>query len=351
LAPPNFGLPEGEKTMGDYMKARGYTTAMIGKWHLGTRPACYPLKRGFDEFFGFPTGAHPYKDMLPGTDNPIYRGTEEVEKDIYLTDAFGREAVSFIDRHRNKPFLLYLAFNAGHHPLEAPARYENSFKEIKSPRRRTYAGMLKAMDDAVGEVLAKVRETGLEEDTLIFFLSDNGGYQLDGESYNLPLRGFKMDTYEGGVRVPFLVQWKGKIPAGKVYDKMISSLDIAATAVIAAGGKPAKVVEGVDLIPHLLGKKTEAPHDRLFWRWTGRWGARVGDWKLVQNGTGKDWRFSVTDIGKEQLFNLADDIGETKDLAATHPQKLKELQDAYKEWDAKNMKPRWLDGRRPKEDK
>ena len=335
---PSFGLPEGEKTMGDYMKAEGYVTGMIGKWHLGARPACHPQKRGFDEFFGFTTGAHDYNDPLKGTDNPLFRGTEQVDEKEYLTDAFARESVSFIERHKKQPFFLHLAFNAVHAPLQAPDRFKDDFAEFKNPDRRKYAAMLKAMDEAVGKVLAKVRDAGIEDDTLIFFLGDNGGYRVAGMTPNAPLNGFKGDTYEGRVRIPFMVQWKGHLPASEVYEKPVVSLDILPTAVAVAGGNVGANVEGVNLLPYLTGKNSKSPHDELFWRWIDKSGARVGDWKLVQNGD-----------GAEKLFNLADDIGETKDLAASNPTKLKELQDAYSAWNAKNIPPKWLDGRRAKD--
>jgi arylsulfatase A-like enzyme len=340
VADKNFGLPEGEKTMGDYLKAEGYSTCVIGKWHLGHRPECHPQKRGFDEFFGFLTGAHSYTKSGIGAAEPIFRGTEEVDEKEYLTDAFAREAVSYIDRQKDKPFFLYLPFNAVHHPLEVPERYKDTFSRFKIADKRKYMAMLAAMDDAIGKVLDKVRQSGLEEDTLIFFLGDNGGYRMPGLMANAPLSGFKGDAYEGGIRIPFLVQWKGKLQAGKVYDKPLISLDILPTAVAAAGGKPASSIEGVDLMPYLTGKKSGAPHDKLFWRMMDRSGARGGDWKLVRNGD-----------GTEKLFNLAEDIGEKNDLAASNPDKLKELQAAYKEWDAKNIPPRWIDGRKTKDGK
>ncbi len=335
IASPNFGLPLSEKTMADYLKAEGYVTGMIGKSHLGHRPEFHPLKRGFDEFFGFLHGAHSYVDPGLNTVDPILRGTEKVDEKEYLTDALAREAVSFIERHKEKPFFLYLPFNAVHDPLEAPERYKDSFPGVEGPRAKIWAGQLKALDDGVGRVLAKVREAGLESDTLIFFLGDNGGYPLGNIAPNAPLTGNKGDTYEGGIRVPFMVQWKGKLPAGKVYDKPVISLDILPTAVRVAGGKVAANIEGVNLMPFLTGRSKGAPHDRLFWRVCERSGARVGDWKLVRNGD-----------GTEKLFNLAEGIAERRDLAASHPDKLKELQDAYKEWDSKNVPPKWLDARR-----
>ncbi len=333
---PGFGLPLSEKTIADYMKEQGYATGMVGKWHLGHKPEYHPQKRGFDEFFGFLTGAHSYIKSGIGTAEPILRGTKEVDEKEYLTDAFGREAVAFINRHKSEPFFLYLAFNAVHGPMQGPERYKKDYPQFPHVPRQNYAGMLKAMDDNVGKVLNAVRAAGLEKDTLIIFLSDNGGHRVGAMEPNMPFRGFKSDVYEGGVRVPFLMQWKGKLAEGKVYEKIVSSLDILPTAVTVAGGKPAPNIEGVNLLPYVTGKNTSSPHDRLFWRWIDRYGARVGDWKLVNNGD-----------GKEKLYNLADDIGERKDLAAAKPDKLKELQAAYKEWDSRNVAPKWLDGRRP----
>lgn len=335
VASANFGLPEDQKTLGDYLKAEGYKTGIIGKWHLGHRAACHPNKRGFDEFFGFLTGAHDYEKTLVGTDNPLLRGTEEIKREEYLTDALAREAVSFIEKHKADPFLLYLPFNAVHAPLQSPDRFKNAFKSIKEPRRRSYAGMMKAMDEGIGEVLAKLRLLGLEENTLVFFIGDNGGYPLPGGMPNKPFSGFKGDMLEGGVRVPYLLQWKSKLAAGTVYNSPVSSLDVLPTALAGAGAKVPDVAEGVDLVGLLNNKQTGLPHKPLFWRWIDKSAARVGDWKLVRNGD-----------GSEKLFNLAADPGEKKDLAASEPARLKELQTAYNEWDAKNIKPKWLDGRR-----
>lgn len=330
---PKFGLPVSEKTMADYLKGQGYRTALVGKWHLGFTPERHPLKRGFDEFFGFLGGAHSYVNPRQG--EPIVRGTQEVDEKEYLTDALTREAVSFIERHKREPFFLYLAFNAVHAPHEMPPKYKDKVDHIKGPLRKAWAAQLMNLDDAIGQVMAKVRSAGLEEDTLVFFLGDNGGYPLADVTPNAPLHGKKADTYEGGVRIPFLVQWKGKLPKGKVYDDIVLSLDILPTAMAAAGGKVAGNVEGVDLTPYLLGRNSGAPHDRVFWRLIEKHGARVGDWKLVQNGD-----------GIEKLFNLADDIGEEHDLAGSSPEKLKELQAAYRQWNSRNVAPAWLDSRR-----
>ncbi|MBN1902748.1 sulfatase-like hydrolase/transferase [Candidatus Sumerlaeota bacterium] len=332
---PNFGLPTDEKTMADYLKEEGYATGMVGKWHLGHRPELHPQNRGFDEFFGFLHGAHSYLD--PGLDSrdPIVRGNEKVDEKEYLTDAFAREAASFIERHKNETFFLYLPFNAIHSPDEAPERLEGKFTEIEHPARRTWAKMLTALDEGVGRLLTKVREEGLEDNTLIFFLGDNGGYPVGGIDSNIPLRGRKADTFEGGIRVPFMVQWKGRLDSGKVYENPVISLDILPTSLAAAGGDINPVVEGVNLLPYLKGENPGNPHDSLFWRLCKKSGARVGDWKLVDNGD-----------GKEMLFNLADDIGEQNDLSISNPEKFKEMKSAYRDWDSKNIEPKWLDGRK-----
>lgn len=323
------GLSLKETTFADRMKAAGYATGAVGKWHLGADPRFQPQKRGFDEYFGFLGGAHPY---VADKGAPIYRGTNVVGEKDYLTDAFGREALAFIDRHKEKPFFLYLAFNAVHTPMQAPEKYLKRFPTIADKNRQTYAAMMSAMDDAIGAVLAKLREAKLEENTLIFFISDNGGPPVNG-SNNAPLNGRKATTWEGGVRVPFLVQWKGRLPAGKVYEQPVIQLDLLPTALAAAGVSPPSDAkfDGVNLLPHLEGKGGGAPHAALFWRFGEQTAVRKGDWKLV------DARGS----GGKKLFNLKDDIGETKDLSAANPDRAKELQAAWDEWNKGNVPPTW----------
>ena len=269
---------------------------------------------------------------------------EKVEIEGYLTDVFAEEAVAFIDRNKAKPFFLYLAFNAVHTPLQAPDRLLKKFAHVEDPVRRTYLAMTAALDEAVGTVLAKVKDAGLEERTLIFFLSDNGGattkFAPNG-SQNTPLRGSKGDTWEGGIRVPFLVQWKGKLPADKTFDHPVISLDIAATALMAAGVTPKAEwkLDGVDLLPHLSGKRTEAPHAALYWRFGSQMAIRQGDWKLVRASRGAK---EYEDIApKPMLIHLAKDIGEKNDLAEKHPDKVQELQTAWDRWNTELIEPRW----------
>jgi arylsulfatase A-like enzyme len=333
FAADNFGLPRTEPTLAERLKPLGYATGMVGKWHIGFKEGLRPHERGFDYHFGFLSGAHTY---LPGkTDNDLLvrNGQPVTDEKEYLTDAFAREAVGFLERSQGKPFFLYLAFNAVHLPLEATSKYESRFPTISDSKRKTYAGMLSAMDDAIGRVLAKVRELGQEDNTLIFFYSDNGGPTPQTTSRNDPLRGYKGQLFEGGIRVPFLTQWKGKLPAGRTHTQAVVAFDIHATALAAAGGKlpTDRPLDGVDLMPFLLGDKSGPPHDQLFWRSGDNHAARVGDWKLVDSRT-----------GAPMLFNLRDDIAEQHDLAATNPAKLKELQAAYAAWDQQMMPAQWV---------
>lgn len=325
-----FGLSLSEKTLASALKEQGYATGIFGKWHLGAGEKFHPMSRGFDEFFGFYGGAHPYMTYESGT-RAIMRGrSPETGPEVYTTTAFGREAVSFVERHQKEPFFLYLPFNAVHSPLQAPQEYIDRFQSITEQKRRTFDAMLAAMDDEIGKVLKKIRDAGLEENTLIFFFSDNGGPTLSTTSNNYPLRGYKGQVFEGGFRVPFEVQWKGHIPGGQVYDKPVISLDVFPTAVAAAGGQPASNLDGVNLLPYLEGKASGTPHEQLFWRFGVQWATRKGDWKLLSMGK-----------GEPQLYNLAQDIGEKTDLATSEPQKVAELKAAYDKWDAELIPPKW----------
>ncbi len=330
------GLPVSETTLADRLKAAGYATGLVGKWHLGSAPQFHPQKRGFDEFFGFLGGAHTYFAEKSKT---ILRGTEPVAEKEYLTDAFAREAVAFIDRHKAKPFFLYLAFNAVHTPMDATDERLKKFESISDKQRRTYGAMLSAMDDAVGKVLEKLRSSALEENTLVVFFSDNGGPTMKGTtingSRNDPLRGSKRTTWEGGVRVPFAFQWKGRLPAGKVYDLPVIQLDLHATALAAAGVevKPDWKLDAVNLLPCLEGKESKPPHDALYWRFGEQMAIRKGDWKLVK-----------AENSSTQLHNLAEDIGESRNLMSANAEKAKELQAAWDAWNAQLAKPLWGGG-------
>jgi arylsulfatase A-like enzyme len=332
-ADDKFGLPLDQPTLAERLKAAGYATGMFGKWHLGYKAELTPTRRGFDEFYGFLSGAHNY---LPGSRrSDLRRGMEEVtDEKEYLTDAFGREAVAFIQKNKSRPFFLYLPFNAVHSPLEAVEKYLKRVEGIKDDKRRTYAAMTVAMDDAVGRVLDALRKEGLEENTLVFFLSDNGGPTLQTTSSNAPLRGYKAQVWEGGIRIPFIMQWKGHLPAGKVCTEPVISLDIVPTGLAAVGqaAKPEDRLDGVDLLPYLTGQKSGRPHDALYWRFHAKQAIRSGDWKLVRERGQERW----------ELYDLAADVGESKDLAEKRPEKVKELEAAWQKWNAQLQAPKWI---------
>ena len=373
-AHPDAGLPLSERTLARHLRDTGYVTGLIGKWHLGSHPKYNPMRRGFDEFFGFTHEGHyfvppPWKGVttmlrrkaLPDggqgrwvdgkviytthmgnnepdydADNPILRAGQPVEEKDYLTDALTREAVDFIDRHKRKPFFLYLAYNAVHSPLQGADKYMDRFAHIEDIHRRIFAAMLANLDDSVGEVLAKLRAEGLEDDTLIFFISDNGGPTRELTSSNLPLKGGKGDMWEGGIRVPFLMQWKGQLPAGMVYDKPVVSLDVFGTAAAIANAPIARnrPIDGVNLMPYLTGENKGRPHETLFWRARARTAIRVGDWKLVKNPGGRadaEW----------QLYYLAEDLSEENNLAGKQPDKFKEMMAAWDKVNGQMMDPVW----------
>jgi len=338
------GLPVPETTIANRLKAAGYATGLVGKWHLGSLPEMHPQKRGFDEFFGFLGGSHSYFQS-----GGILRGTEPVKELDYTTDAFGREAVAFIDRHKTQPWFLYLAFNAVHTPMDATKDRLEKFPAVADKTRRTYDAMMLAMDDAIGKVRAKLAVSGLDKNTLVTFISDNGGPTMPGVtvngSRNDPLRGSKRTTLEGGVRVPFLMSWPGHIKPG-VFAQPVIQLDLNATA-LAAAKSDAPQLDGVNLLPFLTGEKSGAPHDALYWRFGQQMAIRMGDYKLVRYDSNADTLTGGRNqpVTAAKLYNLAADIHEDKDLAATMPDKAKELQAKWDAWNATLVKPLWGGGK------
>jgi arylsulfatase A-like enzyme len=338
------GLPVTETTIADRLKSAGYATALVGKWHLGSRADLQPQRRGFDEFFGFLGGAHSYFNTTG-----MLRGTEQIKELDYTTDAFGREAAAFITRHQSgAPWFLYLAFNAVHTPMDATKERLAKFAAITDPKRRTYAAMMSAMDDNIGLVLRRLRETGQERNTLVCFISDNGGPTMPGVTVNAsrndPFRGSKRTTLEGGIHVPFLLAWPGRLKPG-VYAQPVIQLDLTATALTAAGintTADAKL-EGVDLLPYLDGARTSAPHDALYWRFGQQMAIRVGDFKLVRYDGNADTLTGARNQAPSglKLYNLANDLHEDRDLAATMPEKVRELQAKWDAWNVGNTKPLW----------
>jgi arylsulfatase A-like enzyme len=342
------GLPLSEKLLPEFLAQAGYATGWIGKWHLGAAAEFRPENRGFQETYGFIGGGHKYQnwkvDAAKEYNVPICRTGKPVKVNEHLTLAFGHEAVAFIKCHTDQPWFLYLAFNAPHVPNEPTPERFAQFKNIPNRTRRAYAAQISLMDDAIGEALNALRETGQERRTLVFFFSDNGApppYQSNGGS-NAPLRGYKGDALEGGIHVPFLVSWPGTLPAGKDYKFPVISLDVFPTALALAGlPLPAeKSSDGVNLIPYLTGRESGPPHQRLFWRtdFFLQAGMRDGNMKFFRDrmafGGPKhaDQRhYNVVDK-PDQLFDLANDLGEQHDLANRDPATLRTLQAEWERW-------------------
>ncbi len=341
-----MGIAVGEKTIGDRMRALGYVTGALGKWHVGFDDEFLPMNRGFDEVYGDPGQPAYFIPPQYDTRNPGNEGAGKIRKphkDYYITEDLTQRARQFISQHKDEPFFLYIAHKAVHTPLEVTEKYLARLpkENFKSENRRLHAAMTAALDDSVGGVIQALRENGLEENTLIFFSSDNGGA---GTADNSPLRAGKGSTWEGGIRVPFILQWKDTLTP-RVRDTPVSSLDILPTAVAAAHGKidPDWKLDGVNLLPWLKGEKDKLERDALYWRLDAQWAVRQGDWKLVQGREGKSATSSiqVAVVGDVRLYNLAQDIGEKRDLAKEQPEKVKELQALYDNWNAQLMEPLW----------
>jgi len=335
--------------MAQVLRKANYTSGIIGKWHMGTNPIFHPLERGFDYFYGFLSGGHRYfpedlylNDLSEVTkrwewyNTKIIENRTKVETDEYLTDEFSNAAVNFIEEQSksNKPFMLYLAYNAPHGPLQATEKYLSRFPTIENDKRKTYAAMVSAVDDGVGNVLKTLEKNGLDENTIVVFLSDNGGAKNNG-SNNKPLKGLKGDLFEGGIRVPFAIRWKGNIPEGKTYEKAISSLDIMATIVAQTKVKINKErpLDGVNLIPFLNNEENGNPHDYLFWR---KWeqnamAIRNADFKLVANKNKTE--------NSPELYKLTSDISETTNVELTNKEQSDNLLKEWQKWDAQ-MKDR-----------
>ena len=342
---PNMGLPKTESTLAETLKKVGYTSGIVGKWHQGADISNHPLNRGFDEFFGHLGGGHRYfpeeltiKDSYATENNEgesyktwIMRNHEPIQTKKYLTDEFSDEAVRFVERHQKEPFFLYLAYNAPHTPLQATQEYLNRFPNILNEKRKTYAAMVSAVDDGVGKLLDQLESLHLDKNTLVYFLSDNGGPEKSNGSDNGPLKEGKSSIYEGGYRVPFAMQWKGTVKP-EVYDNPISALDIFAT-IAALSKAPIKIdrpLDGVNMIPFITGKNKGLPHEMIYLRKYDEKGysVRYKDLKLVLK---KD--------GAPQLYNLKKDIGEKNDIAKQYPKEVKKLDDIRKEWDSQLIDP------------
>ncbi|WP_168442073.1 sulfatase family protein [Pontiella desulfatans] len=352
---PMAGVPTSQPMISELLKEQGYTTGMVGKWHLGVHEDLRPHSRGFDFYYGFLNGSHSYEEWTNEFAKnkskwPIFRNNEmePPQKDIYLTDLFSDEAVGFIDRNHDKPFFLYMAYNAIHHPWEVPAEYAERTKDLTNSENRNFiAAMILAMDDGVGRVYDELEKHKILDNTVIVFLTDNGSprgqglkhapkdnllERMDGMDYMslTPYRGFKGDTYEGGIRVPFCMRWPGQINPGTKYEFPVSALDLVPTFV-----KGAKS-DGVDLLPYIQGSKKGRPHDMMYWRRDTEYAIRKGDWKLTWN--------TKSGTPSIKLFNLAEDPEERVNLAKSQPERAQILQRLFEEWDNELPDNEWWGG-------
>jgi len=342
------GMPLEEKMISEVLKPVGYTSSIIGKWHMGSHPELVPNKRGFDHFYGFLAGGHRYfpedliyQDIDEGLSQmppkkawtswyytKLLENDKRIETDEYLTDELSNAAVDFIKREKDNPFFLYLSYNAPHSPLQASQEYLNRNEHIPKGKRRTYAAMITAVDDGVGRVLATLDELGLDENTLVIFLSDNGGPEKKNASDNGELRGGKGDYFEGGIHVPFAMRWPGKVPAGLEYSNPISSLDILATFADLANAPIAKErpLDGVNLIPYITGENITQPHDVLFWRNFDRGivASRRGDNKAIL--------FKTSD--QKHLYELDKDLSETTNLVKSKTETYLKQQGEMAAWES-----------------
>lgn len=335
----HMGLPTSETTFAKRLQKKNYHTGILGKWHLGASAPFHPNRRGFNHFYGFLGGGHDYFDVDltrpigEGYRVPLQRNGKPTNLDEYLTTALSKEAVRFVESSKDKPFFLYVSYNAPHTPMQAPQETLDKFSSIKNKKRRAYAAMVHIMDEGIGQILQTLNRLNLRDNTLIFFLSDNGGPEMANASNNGPLRGQKGHVYEGGIRVPFLVSWPGVLPEGKEYHQPVSSLDIATTALetaVVPVTKEAKL-DGINLIPYLAGKRKESPHGALFWRKENgkAWAVRAGSLKLLK----------VESSPKMLLYDLSKDIGETNDLTKAQPEDVKRLKALYDQWNKANTPP------------
>ena len=324
-----LGLPITKLTLADKLRSLGYVTGLVGKWHLGAAPQFNPLKRGFDEFWGFLEGGHDYLIAKPdgsGMESAIQCNYKTPAPLTYMTNDIGNESVDFINRHKKTPFFLYAAFNAPHAPMQALEEDLKLFSHIKDKLRQTYCAMVYRLDQNVGKILAVLKAQGLERNTLVVFISDNGGPANSNSngSINAPLRGQKTTLLEGGIRVPFFLKWPARLAGGQKFIDPVSTLDITPTFIEAAGGIVSKSDQytGVNILPFLTSKTVKLPHQTMEWQYTVSAAIREGNWKLIR----------LPDR-LPMLYHLSEDISEQSDLSLQHPDRTKSMLKKLGTWE------------------
>ncbi|WDE98690.1 sulfatase-like hydrolase/transferase [Lentisphaera profundi] len=352
------GIPLGQKNLAELLKPAGYKTAAFGKWHLGSKKGQFPNDRGFDFFYGFHFGAHDYYRADKKLNKkkkgyaPIYLNKKVVNyrEGDYLTEKITENALTFIEQNKSEPFFMYVAYNSVHSPWQVPDSYLKRIPDSVPEYRRLFLAMVLAMDDGIGEIEAKLKDLGIADNTIIVFTTDNGSPKIGNKKANSGqfcmsktnnFRGYKGDTYEGGIRVPMAIKWPKVLRASQQYDHPVIAHDLAPTFLSAAGIEYSdEQFTGVNLLPYISGEKKEIPHEQLFWhRHPGLedFALRQGDWKLTwndQEGTSKEF----IKRAELKLFNLEQDPYEKNDLAKAMPEKVQALKKTYDQWHQTHLK-------------
>lgn len=337
--PAYLGLPLTETTIAERLQEQNYRTGLIGKWHLGQLPAYHPGKRGFDEYWTYKKGSHDYfiaDSSLKGIKDSIDCNYKSVEGISYITDDKGDEAVAFIERHHTEPFFLFVSFNAPHTPMQAKESALQLYAHIEDTGRRTYAAMVHTLDENVGKIISSLEEQGISEQTLIVFLSDNGGPVIHNHSINAPFNGMKGTLLEGGIHVPFIMKWPNGLEAGTLHNQAVIATDLAATFLSIGGGKiTTDMFDGVavNLIDQINHKNSISDNRELKWRFTISAAIREGDWKLIRLPD----RLPL-------LFNLSNDISEQHNVAMEHMDITERLLSRLGNWDVSLPHPLFLEG-------
>ena len=329
------GLVTAQKVLPEWLKTKGYATAAFWNWHLGYQPNQHPLERGFDYYYGFLSGGRSYfyipkSDDRPGAKNAMYQNLDRDSFHVYLTDDLANKASAFIRQQKDKPFFTYWAPNAVHTPLEVT---QADLKQFENHPRQMLATMTDALDRAIGNMIATFKAEGKFNNTLIFFLSDNGGAH-NIQSSNFPLKGFKGNKYVAGHRIPFVVSWAANLKVGN-FSQLSYSLDIFLTALDTAGVTKNNTFQSdrVSLLPFLQQKLNRAPHQQLVWRKDAEAAILYNHFKLIR-GKG---------LG-DHLYNMEKDPRETIDLSTKEPMVYKKLTEQFLTWEKDKMKPSWTEG-------
>lgn len=348
------GIPPGELLLSEVLNSAGYNTGIFGKWHLGFNGPFLPNNRGFDQQYGFYeafsyyalpkdknivnyrhdyfANRHIWRQKRKGTCAIRVNDSVVVEKE-YLTFGIARHTIDFIEKNNGQPFFAYAAFSAPHTPFQVPVEYYDRFSWIEDDNRRVYAGMIAALDDAIGMIMDKLEQQGLLKNTLVLFASDNGGATYTGATDNGSLNAGKMTQFDGGIVVPCMISWEDMLPEGIKYEKPVSLMDFYSTALAAAGiDLPAdRIIDGIDLLPYLKGMRKDDPHNSIYWRTDFNKAIRTGKWKMIWN----------TRDDRIYLYDLESDRGEQKNLAEDYPDMVSEFMEKIEKWESELKDPAW----------